>query len=175
MSKIAEQRQKLRELEIQLALQERKIEFLNHILASAQKYNHKDFNDVKDEVVKMLAAFVKRATEVIEGGNAEPLLTPVPPVQKDLTVSGGTFGPENGGPSQPVKPRLPTKETDVPPNVKLSFAMDNRHLSGKTVTVANDKNMVIKGKVVGLDAPYVLVATETGPTIKVPLEHVSLT
>ena len=34
--------------------------------------------------------------------------------------------------------------------------------------------MQVNGEVVGLDAPFVVVKTDTGPTISVPLQNVSL-
>ena len=58
---------------------------------------------------------------------------------------------------------------------KMSFAMDNRHLSNQTVKVLNDENLDVTGIVVGLDAPFVIVKTIQGPTISVPLEKVIVT
>jgi hypothetical protein len=59
-------------------------------------------------------------------------------------------------------------------NDKMAFALGNRHLADKRVQVLNDQNAQIFGKVVGLDAPFVIVKTETGPTINVPIEKVVL-
>jgi hypothetical protein len=165
MSKIAEQIQKLKEQEKRLERETRKVEFFNHILTSAREYNHASFSDVKDDVVTLLDQFVKKTIEAIEAGT-EVTITVGPAV---VSSQPSVDSAQKSISTPPKKP-----EDRVGANDKLSFALDNRHLSGKIVTVANDKNMTITGKVVGLDAPYVLVATETGPTIKVPLEKVSL-
>ncbi len=132
---------------------------MQHILQSAKDYNHKSFADVKNEVILMLIDFVERAVQSIETGTPVEAPKPAPAFKAEPATPAST----------PKKP-----EDNVGPNDKLSFAMDNRHLAGKTVSVANDKSIVITGKVVGLDAPFVLVKTDTGPTIKVPLDKVSL-
>lgn len=160
MSKLDDRLKQLKEQERALELDKRKIEFLQHILQSAKDYNHKSFVDVKNDVVSMLSDLVDQAIQKIEG------IVPTPTPTKGETP----YAKEEQSPPPPVK----KPEDRIGANDKLSFAMDNRHLAGKSVSVANDKNITIKGKVVGLDAPYVLVATESGPTIKVPLEHVSL-
>lgn len=166
MSNIDQQLQKLRDREKQLDLEKRKIEFLNHILDSAKEYNHKAFADVKDEVVSILEKLTESAVDsiiskvVVAAAPITPETSVVAPVTQDSAL---------------VKALTPKKPEDgLGPNDKLNFAMDNRHLAGKIVTIANDKNMTVKGKVVGLDAPYVLVATDTGPVIKVPLEKLSV-
>jgi hypothetical protein len=160
MSKLDERLEKLREQERLINLDKRKVEFLQHILKSAEDYNHKSFVDVKADVIGMLAEFTNKAIQTIEGG-APVVVAPVAPAP--------AFQAET-----PVAPAKKPAEDRMGPGEKLSFAMDNRHLAGKAVSVSNDKNITIKGKVVGLDAPFVLIQTETGPTIKVPLDKVSL-
>lgn len=166
MSAIDEKIKKLREQEKQLELEKRKVEFLNHILQSAKDYNHKAFVDVKNDVILMLIEFTEKAIQAIETGT-----TPVIAVPKDAAV----FQPETPAtaPAQAQAKPKPT-EGEMGPGEKLNFALDNRHLGGKKVTVANDKNLTVTGTVVGLDAPFVIVKTDTGPTIRVPLPQVSL-
>lgn len=166
MSKIEEQIQKLREQEKRLQRETRKVEFFTHILDSAKEYNHTAFNDVKNDVVSLLENFVKKTIEAIEAGTEvtitvgpAPIVTP-PSVQETQV--------------QPTPAKAKQVEDATGAHDKLSFALDNRHLAGKKVSVMNDKNIDIRGSVVGLDAPFVLVKTDTGPTIKVPLEKVSL-
>lgn len=74
-----------------------------------------------------------------------------------------------GQPAQNATPKAELSNSD-----KMNFAMGNRHLANKRVQVLNDQNTQIFGIVVGLDAPDVIVKTETGPTIHVPLEKVNL-
>lgn len=169
MSKIAEQI-------AQLKKKEKQVELLNHILESTKKYDHKDFKDVKDEVVLLLEKFVSKTIEAIESG-IDPINATIPTINIASQTPKAPEQPNVAVPQQlqtPTQPRDPSKPTELSPAEKLNFAMDNRHLAGKKVSVMNDKNIDINGSVVGLDAPFVLVKTDTGPTIKVPLEKVSL-
>lgn len=137
----------------------KKVEFLTHILSSAKEYNHDDFRDVKDDIVLLLEKFVEGAITEIEGGQpAAPSKRETPPP---------AFTPEN---TEAAKTSI--ERADI--NAIASFAMDNRHLSNKDVSVINDRNLSIKGKVVGLEYPNVLVKTTTGPTIKVPLAQINV-
>lgn len=157
MSKLSEKIKFLQEEEKRLERETRKVAFLNHILTSTREYNDQAFEDVKADVIELLEAFVQRAVEQIEGTT-----TSVAPSVQSVDTSVR-------------KTEAPVAKVDtVGIGDKLSFALDNSHLGGKRVTVANDKNLTIVGKVVGLDAPFVIVETETGPTIKVPLDKVSL-
>lgn len=167
MSKIEDQIRKLRDEEARLKRQIRKVEFLNHILASAKEYEHQDFVDVKQDVVQLLSDFVTKTVGAIEAGS-------------EVTVSVGAptilIAPTQ--PQVPVQPQV-AKQVQSPtielsPAQKLDFAMQHRELGGKRVAVENDKNLDIKGEVVGLDAPFVVVAVKGGPTIKVPREKIIL-
>lgn len=156
MSKIESQ---IKELKLKL----KKIEFLEHILNSAKEYDHKDFKDVKEDVVSLLEVFITNAISRIESGET----------RKAAPVNNAVFNDSE----QPVKvEQTPAQKESVESkdiNAIASFAFDNRELSGKTVSVANDQNMEVKGEVVGLEYPHVLVKTTAGPIIKVPLEKVS--
>lgn len=184
VSKINEQ---IKELQTKL----KKIEFLNHILDSAKKYENKDFKDVKEDVISLLEEFVTVSIENIENG---PSLKAVKLegtfTEEDLNILRSMVGRVKTK-SQPttVDKQTPNKVNDPygsgqPPkaskkdlvdnNDKLTFALDNRHLANKRVTVANDTGMQVHGEVVGLDAPNVVVKTDTGPTIQVPIGNVSL-
>lgn len=163
MSKIAEQTK-------ELTKRLKKVEFLNHILESAQNYDHKDFTEVKDDVVKMLEQFVEESIEIIVNG--------VKKTASPAIVNKGTFADEDSPQVEEERPKPPPKKPRPPTEPghqdKLSFAMQHRPLADKDVSVANDQKRIVKGRVVGLDAPYVLVKVENGPTIKVPPEKVSV-
>lgn len=166
MSKIDEQIKKLREQEKRLEQEKLKVEFLTHILGSVQGYNEAGFSSVKAEVVELLEPFITKSIEAIETGNTLEI------VLKSSKVGESPAIPVVVNPAESISKKK--TEEPVGANEKLSFALANRHLGGKMVSVINDKNISIKGKVVGLDSPYVLVQTDTGPTIKVPLEKVSI-
>ena len=175
MSKINEQ---IKELQTKL----KKVEFLNHILDSAKKYENKDFKDVKEDVVSSLDEFVTKEIECIENGAAKTeVLTQGQLSQDELNVVKSmvqrvqTKKPVNPGNPPPVNDPYGNKKEIVGSPDKLSFALENRHLANKRVTVANNEGMTVMGEVVGLDAPNVVVKTDTGPTIQVPIGNVSLT
>ena len=161
----------------ELQLKKKKIEFLNHILKSAKDYKHKDFDDIKESVIEDLEKFVTNAIVGIENGsgvNWDGLMD-----QNDLAILKTMVNKVKNRPAptpknQPYNNSSPEKKKPVAdPNDKLSFALNNRHLANKRVTVANDQNMQVQGEVVGLDAPNVVVRTDAGPTINVPIDKVS--
>lgn len=161
MSAIQDKIKALKEQEEKLKLEQLKIEFLKHIQESVVSYNQPAFSKVKEEVVALVTKFVTRTIGEIEGLE----------VKVEQTASQTLHVVVGVPPSTPAKPQA-TPEMSL--NEKMNFALDNRHLSGKKVKVANNQNIDINGEVVGLDAPFVLVKTDTGPTIKVPLPNVSL-
>ena len=171
MSAIQQKLQALKEQEEKLRLEQKKVDFLQHILASAKDFNDKDFAEVKEPVVTMLADFVKNATHCIETGQI--MLYDTVEARRGKTDAPASE-PTKTEVKQPAPQAQPTKVAEMSPGEKMNFALDNRHLSGQKVNVLNDKNIDIQGEVVGLDAPYVFVKTTTGPTIKVPLDKVSL-
>jgi hypothetical protein len=164
-----------------LLLKKKKIDYVSYV-ADLIKNDTKclDFKDVQDEVVSKIEPFLLDLMTAIEG-DAE--------VKAPASVSG--LSPEelsalklvankvltktptpanNGAFNQDAQPA--PKKQEMNANDKMNFALNNRHLGNKRVQVINDQNVQIFGTVVGLDAPFVIVKTETGPTIQVPLEKV---
>lgn len=168
MSKIDEQILKLKEAEKHLALEKKKIEFLNHILNSAKEYEHTDFQEVKTQVIDLLEEFTTKAIEAIE--NSEKLIFGTGQ-EKSVPSSTSVEVPKKEQPSAKDEKK---EAPQLSPQEKLNFSLNHRHLANKRVSVANDQNVEIKGIVVGLDAPYVVVETTTGPVIKVPVDKVVL-
>lgn len=162
MSAINEKLKQLKEQEEKLKLEQLKIEFLKHIEQSVITYNFPQFAQVKEDVVLLVKKFVADTIGVIEGLEVKVERT------GDRSIEITAIAPT---PAVPAKPKA---EVELSTGEKMNFALDNRHLAGKKVNVLNEKNIEIKGEVVGLDAPYVIVKTSTGPTIKVPLPNVSL-
>ena len=177
MSKIQEQIKALQ-------VKQKKIDYVSYI-ADLVKNDTKciDYKDVQEEIVGKIEPFLLQLIESIEKDVevkststesfseeqkqalkmvADKLLTK--PAQPAAT---GGFTPETPAPQQP-KPR----PSEMSNSDKMNFAMNNRHLGNKRVQVLNDQNAPIFGTVVGLDAPHVIVKTETGPTINVPLEKI---
>ncbi len=177
MSKINDQ---IQELQTKL----KRIEFLNHILDSAKKYDNTDFKDVKEDVISLLENFVTQTIGGIESSTETANIVKLEGefTQEDLNVVRSMVnrvkakGLKSNTPpvNDPYGSTTTPKKQVVEDHDKLSFALENRHLANKKVTVANNKGMQITGEVVGLDAPNVVVRTDTGPTIQVPLGNVSL-
>lgn len=72
----------------------------------------------------------------------------------------------------PVKPAI--NKAQMNNQDKMSFAMNNRHLANKKVTAITDQNIAFQGIVVGLDAPNVVIKTDAGPTLEVPIERITV-
>ena len=167
MSAIQEKLKLVKDQENKLRLDQCKVDFLNHILQSAKEYDHKDFAEVKEEVVKMLDGMVKAGIVSIENGTTVSFNVPL----------ATDPGPPPTNTQDTKTDRVDTVKSKAAPGLspheQLNFALDNRHLSGKTVKVYGLNNEELgTGKVVGLDAPFVIVKTETGPTAKIPLDKI---
>lgn len=163
-----------------------------------------DFKDVKEEILNKIDPFLVTLIEEIENGGATQKVanpTATGPLTADETqiaraliaqaASRIAGTPAAAAPQRPARKSnsgpFATADGSAPPtgatgqkagglgtHDKMAFAMDNRHLGGKRVQVMNDKNIDLRGEVVGLDAPMVLVKTDEGPTIEVPLERIAL-
>lgn len=153
---------KIDQLIAELQLKKKKVLFLEHILTSAKDFEDEDFKEVKDDVVQLLEKFTKETIAEIEDG--EKPLTKQPEKPVETKVEQPTKKPEQNT----------SKEPAMSVHEKATFAMANRHLAGKKVDVLNDKNAQIVGEVVGLDAPYVIVKTDTGHRIKVPVDNINV-
>lgn len=171
MSAIQEKLKQLKDQENRLRLDQRKIEFLQHILKSAETYDDKDFNEVKSSVTEMLQGFVRAATTAIEQGSE----LKIPVTSSAVTPAESKVEIKNTVPAAQPKPQSPKTESELGPNDKLTFALQHRHLGGKKVQVNRKDGDPLKGTVVGLDAPFVHVAIPDGPTIKVPIGEIELT
>lgn len=165
----------------------KKIDYLSYI-ADTLKNDTKcvDFKDVKAEVLSKLEPIILELMERIENDLPEPTESKAPTagpfsqaeaealkLMATKILNRGTDG-VNPTPAQDQPAARQERKSNTPIPDKMNFAMNNRHLANQKVSVINDKNVQIEGTVVGLDAPYVLVKTTSGPTIKVQLEEVVL-
>lgn len=164
MSAIDLKLKKLKEQEEKLKLEQLKIDFLKHIEDSVINYRASKYDAVKVEVIELVKKFVADTIGSIEGLEVKVERTGPKTIEVTATQTPKA--------AEPAKPQ--SAEPVMSMNEKKNFALDNRHLAGKRVMVANDKSVEINGEVVGLDAPFVLVKVDSGPTIKVPLGNVSL-
>lgn len=165
----------------QLKRQQKKVDFLLHILDSAKNYNDKDFKDVHEEVVEKLTVFVENSIKNIEDGseldsNSSSGLN-LTEEQKNnllLILDKVSKGKTIQAPANQKKLSNPVKNNHLDKQDKLAFAMDNRHLANKKVVATNISGDKVNGTVVGLDAPYVVVRTDSGVTVQVELEQIEL-
>lgn len=170
-----------------LLLKKKKIDYVSYI-ADLVKNDTKchDFKDVKSEVVSKIEPFLIELMTAIESDSdvktpkdeSKPIMVDFlsSDEQKAIKlVAQAALKKVNQLPSQTDTPSKPVKtQAEVSPSDKMNFAMSNRHLANKRVQVINDNNVQILGKIVGLDAPNVVVKTDTGPTIDVPLNKIVL-
>ena len=140
-----------------------KIEYLAHILESVESYDRKEFKEVQPEVSTIMRQLIEGAIQAIENPKSAG---PTPALPRDVV-------PDKAPQPTPVQSNRPAPE--LSPSEKMNFALTNRDLGGKKVTVLGvGTNPNQTGEVVGLDAPHVVVRTDTGPIIKVPIEKVVL-
>lgn len=173
-------------------LQEKKtvIEAYNLIADSlGETLKDEKFEGIREDVSGKVAEFLIREIESVEEGavQATPSQGTTPGnieglsqeqlqalVQVADKVMNKTAAPQNnpfgsgGGPVQPRKRPAPAPSQD-----KVKFALQNRHLENKEVTVTTESG-VVNGTVRGLDAPFVVVQTETGQTIDAPLDSIQV-
>ena len=161
-----------------LQLKQKKIEYVSY-LADLIKNDTKcvDFKDVQKEIVERIEPFLLRMmTEIEDGVSSQPETAGLSQEQIDALKKVAdrvlTKAPEptikDVQPAhRPVQPKQ-----ELPTHDKMRFALDNRHLADKRVQVLNDQNAPIYGKVVGLDAPFLVIQTETGPVINVPIDKI---
>lgn len=168
-----------------LMLKKKKIDYVNYI-ADLVKNDTKchDFKDVKDEVVSKIEPFlldlmvsIESDSEVKQKESVELSFLSDEEKKALKLVAETVISKKSQVPSNTVNANAAPvvqkkREETISNNDKMNFAMNNRHLANKRVQVLNDKNAQIFGHVVGLDAPNVLVKTDTGPTIQVPIENV---
>lgn len=168
----------------ELQLKQKKINYLAYVKDLLENDKHAiDYAEVQVEVLAKLTPEIDRIAKDIEDGTetsnriqaSGPVLTP-----DQISVLGTLADKVKSKVSQPVtlgpSPiETPSKEKAImSPNDKMVFAMANRHLAAKTVTVIRPDGTHMKGKVVGLDAPDIIVKTELGPTVTAPLEKILL-
>lgn len=165
-----------------LQLKKKKLDYLVYVedlLKGDQKCI--DFLEVQEEVLAKLLPLVKSlATEIEESVESSSKPQTVGELGaedlKNLKVLADKIKQKTNDPmSPPASPQQnPKQPNQIPVPDKMNFAMDNRHLSNKTVRVLHKetKQPFTTGTVVGLDAPNVIVKTVEGHTIGVPLENI---
>lgn len=170
-------------------LKKKKIDYINYIADLIQNDTKCiDFADVKDDIVTDILPFLIELSESIEKDSAIKSKNKQQFSDEEISILKTVATKILTKPLEPQKPasqnepfsepqkvvqqEAKKKAQEMSNNDKMNFAMNHRHLANKRVQVINDQNVQIFGNVVGLDAPYILVKTETGPTIQVPLEKV---
>jgi hypothetical protein len=166
----------------QLQIKKRKIDYLGYIkdtLANDQKCV--DYVEVQEEVLSKLNPLIDSLMSQIEEGIETPsgVITKeeIGAVRQLLEKVKNREAQVNKNPQAPSVDATKRKEEQQRKKVlatqdKMNFALENRHLANQRVKVLNNENMEIRGLIVGLDAPNVIVRTDSGPTIEVPLEKV---
>jgi uncharacterized protein YlzI (FlbEa/FlbD family) len=178
MSKLKEELKKLQS-------QQLKADFFAKIRENikAIKFNKNDDAPEKTQVIEEITAFVDAQIDMIESGEVtrkeeinevltsdevKVLKSVAAKVMKQKPVNTGVFNEET-----PAQPAI-TKEqrlAQMTANDPIKFALKHRHLDGKVV-VFNTPNGDAQGKVVGLNAPNVVVELNDGKKINVPVNGI---
>ena len=189
---------KIDDLMKQLAEKKITIEAYNLIADSLGKtLEDKKFDQVREDVSGKIAEFIIGEIEAVE---ETALASQTPQAQTPQSMEG--FSPEDLGllkalvdrakgknvQQRPqsqgafdddgeMNPQPPPRNQQRKPNNaapdKIKFALQNRHLEGKTV-IFQGQNGMIEGVVRGLDAPKVVVQTATGKNIDVPIDQIEV-
>lgn len=136
----------------------------------------KEFEECRDEMLEKVYNFLDDQVEEIETGKVKHLPKDAFD-EADISVLKALiarFKQKSPG-TEPIKPPKAAKkdsEEELPREDKITFALNNQHLANKEVTVTT-KDGEVKGTVVGLDAPHIVVRTETGYTVNVTKEQVT--
>lgn len=151
-----------------------KVEFFNLLKKNIGSISDPKFKSVEKEVKDDLFTFIQAQVDMIEGGEVKSkseinelfnedtvktLLILAEKVKSKQTSSRQTQEPVKQADS--LENQLDYSKAD-----KISFALQYRHLGGKDIKVSSQGGA--KGKVVGVDAPYIVVQLLNGQTVSVP-------
>ena len=149
------------------------------------------FDNIREDVSGKIAEYIIAEIEAVEQSAG---LGASQPQEENATLSGfsqedvgllrnildrakgktpqnnGAFS--EGGNPPPQQPRQRRPVNAAAPD-KIKFALANRHLEGKTVVFQGNSGL-IEGTVRGLDAPNVVIQTDTGKTHEVPIDAIEV-
>ncbi len=155
-----------------LKIKKLKVIFLQLIRAAVGNVADDKFKAVEKEVKDQVFAFIDSQVDMIESGeyksnleikklfNDEEVIVLKKLVERaknsSTTKIDVTLKPNNGSPGAPVTtPIRNTQPQELSKPDKIAFAIQHRSLGGQTVTLPSHGNK--SGKVVGIDAPYIIV------------------
>lgn len=115
-----------------------------------------DYPEIKEDMMKILSKFSDKLVASLEKNYSLPSLDG----QETLK-----HVPKN----VPKKPQKQNKE--LPKQDKITFALENRRLADQKVNVRTEQG-VFKGKVIGLDAPFVIVRLDSGATVQREIQDI---
>lgn len=178
-----------------LQTKKEKITYLKEVIQALELLGKPDegnepATEARGQVIAELTEFITNQVAAIESGNTIQI---VPTTQTSVgqfseddvatlkmvisrtrakyqeSLNTNTFANEDiTVPPKVVIPAKKPKTTDM-----IRFAMENKHLERKRVIV-HSKNGDVRGIVVGLLAPNVIVQTETGHEVPVDLENITV-
>lgn len=155
----------------ELQIKKLKSELLQSVKLVIAAMSPDRFQEIFEEVVGEVKTFIDNQINAIESGislknNTIEIFTP-DEVNTLKLLSAKASAQLNSVPQN--KPEVPPKPVP-PPQDKISFTLQHRPLGGKHVNVENAG----KGIVVGLDSPFILVKLDSGQTIQVTSDKITL-
>lgn len=115
-----------------------------------------DYPEIKEDMMKILSKFSDKLVASLEKNYSLPSLD-------------GQETPKHVPKNVPKKPQKQNKE--LPKQDKITFALENRRLADQKVNVRTEQG-VFKGKVIGLDAPFVIVKLDSGATVQREIQDI---
>lgn len=164
----------------ELTFKKQKVDYLKFLDEKIKNIKNIDFKEVEQEVKEIISSFIISKISLIEEGEVlkETTSRTTIPHQFDeesLKILAQIVEKAKGKvlPQATSVQKTETKvEKNVPVQDKITFALANRHLEGKILT-ANTLMGQVTGKVVGLDAPHIIIQTVPGsPAISITMDQI---
>lgn len=181
----------------ELQIKKNKADLFRLILENIQTMpDDPKFSEVSEEVKNEVTTFLSDSIKAIEDGTPAPSKIPLPSnaafteaqmeilrtvadraqersvVPTTPKANTGAFASDDEDITQPARRQNPPpQQKKTVHHDKIRFGLANRHLDGKRVKVFTERGEV-GGNVVGLDAPHIIVKTDTGHTVPVLLDNI---
>lgn len=175
-----------------LQAQKLKVEFYKHIKGLVEGIKEPKFADVSKEIIDNVSAFIDSHIDMIETGEIDTVeqvkrvfnedeINNLKSLSSEFSLINALItraksrqnlvSEDKTNPAPKLSSEKPVTNIETPDKIK--FALQNRHLADKTVMVTT-RDGEVKAKVQGIDAPYIIVKTETGHTAQVSLDNIRL-
>jgi hypothetical protein len=171
---------KLEEQLKELSLKKKKVDYFKFLSDKLVDIKNIEFKEVESEVKELLTQFISREINLIENGledtkkvskEGDPSIPPIFDAES-IKILNHLVEKAKHKFEKPIEQPKESTPQKLPVSDKIRFAQQNRHLEGKTLTA---KTLIgeVTGRVVGLDAPNILLQVTPGsPAFAITLEQI---